>query len=117
MSDEKTRLPIMCDAIMFHNEARMKPHHPFSIQPDTAFTGLNEKKIIPQPIGSVPVKQYKPTGVLYTQSHGYTHTGTNMGVNFQIPQQDPNWTRPVYGNSKPTCLNYSTPRTNLLSRY
>ena len=74
MSFERARLPIMSDAIMFHNEgnnafmkmymriyfiifiilnicfflfkARVKPHHPFSRQPDAAFQGLDNLKLV-----------------------------------------------------------------------
>lgn len=51
---------------------------------------------------------------LITQTKGYTHTGAFIGVNYQIPQTDPNFKRPVYGKSKPQSINLSN---NLLSRF
>lgn len=89
MTFERARGPIMSDGIMFHNEDRIKAHHPYAQQPKESLMGLPEKHLFyEKPVRDDTNSMAKTKLIL--ENHGYSHTSM-FGVQFKSQNIDPRY--------------------------
>ncbi|CAF1046022.1 unnamed protein product [Brachionus calyciflorus] len=103
------------DVIMYHNEYRNEFKNSFALKPAETFQGINSERTqyIDQDFKTTqPNSKYTTT--LNNPTKSFAHVGTGVHNNYQRNISDPRFNIPVYGNSKPQLLAYSTTRSNLL---
>lgn len=84
MTYERTMGPLMSDAIMYHNEDRIRANHPFARKPQASLLGLKPYGfMLEQSIRKDSSPKAKTT--LITENHGFSHTGSGLGVHYEKP--------------------------------
>ncbi|RNA38427.1 hypothetical protein BpHYR1_023327 [Brachionus plicatilis] len=107
-------MPKLDDAVMFHNEARKGFQNNYALKPAKAFEGIAERTQHMDFSFKEPKPLSDKTTTLINPQKSYVHAGAGVYHNHTRTFQDPRFSIPVYGNSKPQLIAYSTSRSNLL---